>query len=355
MLSQEEIDSLLSTLSVGLDKPAGATATTSSAPNQGHEAFSAFKAEDPPIEKRNLKLYNFRRPDKFSKDHLRALQTIHESFARQLGLVLTAYLRMTVEIDVVSVDQLTYDEFIRTMPSPMTVSIMEMEPLTGQVLLGIGYEVTSSMINRMLGGTGIPDVKPRELTDIEQLLIRRIIDRANDSLEESWRSVQAMRINVVGMEESYALIQVASSGEIVALITFEVKLGNRDSGLMSLCIPYPVLENVISQLSAQHIFHSQHTSAPEAQQNEILTKLSNAKIPLQIYLGGCKIKVRDLVDIRQGDVVRLDRMVTDDLLISVNGYPKFLGKPGSVKKQLAVCITDTVEDVEAIEGFGVNG
>ena len=354
MLSQEEIDGLLSTLSVGLDSAPGSTSPATS-PAFGDEAFGSSKPDDSHAEKRNLKLYNFRRPDKFSKDHLRALQTIHESFARQLGLVLTAYLRMTVEIDVVSVDQLTYDEFIRTMPSPMTVSIMEMEPLTGQVLMGVGYEVTSSMINRMLGGTGVPDVKPRELTDIEQLLIRRIIDRANDSLEESWRSVVSIRMNVVGMEESYSLIQIASSGEIVALITFEVKLGNRDSGLMSLCIPYPVLENVITQLSAQHIFHSQNTSVSDAQQGEILSKLSNAKIPLEVYLGGCKIKVRDLVDIRQGDVIRLDRIVTDDLLISVNGYPKFLGKPGSVKKQLAVSITDTVEDVEAIEGFGVNG
>jgi flagellar motor switch protein FliM len=311
--------------------------------------------DTPSHEKRGYTLYNFRRPDKFSKDHLRALQTIHESFARQLGLILTAYLRMTVEMDVVSVDQLTYDEFIRSMPSPMTVSILELDPLPGQVLMGMGYEVTSSIIDRMLGGTGSSESRARELTDVEQLLIRRVIDRASVALEEAWRSVMSINVSLVGMEDSYTLIQVATPGEIVALITFEVNLGSRDSGLVSFCIPFPVLESVISQLSAQHIFHRQQSSVSSDQQDIILHKLNHAVMPVQCLLGGTEIHVKELLELSVGDVIRLDREAKENLLICVNGRPKFFGRPGTVKKNLAISITEEVEDEEAIKGFGLNG
>lgn len=344
MLSQEEIDSLLSSLSVGLE--------------DGEEGTSAAVAngdsEELVYEKRNYKLYNFRRPDKFSKDHLRALQTIHENFARQLGMVLTAYLRMGVEIDVVSVDQLTYDEFVRSMPSPMTVSIMEMDPLPGQVLFGLGYEVTSGIIDRMLGGPGNSEIKARELTDIEQSLVRRVLDRVIMTLEEAWRSVMNVNTTLVGMEESYALIQVATPGEIVSLITFEVNLGNKNSGLISFCIPYPVLEGVIGQLSAQHIFHRQQDTVPVEEQEKILKKLNYAKTPLSVLLGGTTINVKDLLELGVGDVIRLDREASDNLLTCVNGKPKFYCRPGKVKDKLAVYVVDEVDNVESIEGFSLD-
>jgi flagellar motor switch protein FliM len=345
MLSQDEIDNLLSSLSVGLDQPL---------PDESGSGSRPSSSDEKSHEKRNYKLYNFRRPDKFSKDHLRALQTIHESFARQLGLIMTAYLRMTVEIDVVSVDQLTYDEFVRSMPSPMTVSILELDPLPGQVLLGLGYEVTSSVIDRMLGGPGLAEPKARELTDIEQSLIRRVIDRAIVCLEEAWRSMMNVNAAMVGMEESYALIQVATPGEIVALITFEVNMGNKNSGLISFCIPYPVLEGVIGQLSAQHIFHRQQSTIPFEEQAKILKKLNFAKMPIQVLLGGTSITVGDLLDLTVGDVIRLDRSARSDLLFCVNSRPKFFCRPGQMKDKLAVCVADNVEDEEAIEGFGLH-
>ncbi|MGE0200535.1 MAG: flagellar motor switch protein FliM [Candidatus Melainabacteria bacterium] len=347
MLSQDEIDNLLSSLSV--------TAEPAAAAAGGGGGAGGFMTDDHPhVEKRNYKLYNFRRPDKFSKDHLRALQTIHESFARQFGLILTAYLRMNVEIDVVSVDQLTYDEFVRSMPSPMTVGIMELDPLPGQVLMGVGYEAISCIIDRMLGGPGNPEPKARELTDIEQSLVRRVLDRAINCLEESWRSMMNINAALVGMEESYALIQVATPGEIVSLITFEINLGNKNSGLISLCIPYPVLEGVIGQLSAQHIFHRQTSRSGNEEQETILTKLHFAKTPLQVLLGGTTINVQDLLMLNVGDVIRLDRLAADNLLVCVNQKPKFFCRPGTLKDKLAVYIVDDVDNVEALEGFGLN-
>ncbi len=136
--------------------------------------------------KKGYKLYNFRRPDKFSKDHLRALQDVHREFSRQIALVLTAYLRMHIDIDVVSTDQLTYDEFMRSMPSPITIGIFELNPLPGQILLGVSFEVLSCIVDRMLGGVGLSENRQRELTDIEEALAKKVIERTVKTLESAW-------------------------------------------------------------------------------------------------------------------------------------------------------------------------
>lgn len=331
-LSQSEIDSLLATLSSGLDE----------------ETF-----DDTSGDKKGYKLYNFRRPDKFSKDHLRALQTIHDGFSRQLGLVLTSYLRMQVDVDVVSVDQLTYDEFVRSMPNPITVSIIELLPLPGQILMGMGHEVTSGIIDRMLGGIGVSESRPRELTDIENSLIRRVIDKTIRALEEAWNNVMPLEASLVGMEDNYILIQVATPGEIVALITFEVQLGGRDSGLMSLCLPYPVLESVIGQLSAQHIFHSRSHEISEEDKAKLIQKLGPANMKLNVTLGNVVLSVKELMELREGDVLRLDSLVADPLIVNVEGIPKFKARPGTLKHKVAVNVVDTI-NFDELDEIGID-
>lgn len=361
MLSQEEIDSLLASVSVEMPQPvdvggsasSGSGSSASSSPLMSHTA-DVFRSGVAQTHKSAYKVYDFRRPDKFSKDHLRALQTIHENFVRQMGMVMTTYLRSAIDIEVVSVDQLTYDEFVRSMPSPMTVGILEFEPLQGQILLGIGFEVTSSIIDRMLGGLGRAEARARELTDIEQSLIRRVMDRMLVCLEDAWNSMVEIKPHMVGMEESFALIQIASPGEIIALITFEITLPSKDSGLISLCIPYPVLESVIGKLNAQRFYHGRKEEAKAENQLKVLDKINYAKIPAQVSLGGTKLSISDLMALEVGDVVRLDREYTEDLMLSINQVPKFYCRAGTVKKNLAVYVVDAVDNQETIEGFGFN-
>lgn len=344
ILSQAEIDNLLSSLSAGLESPESEELTDNAA------LQAAVMIDDIEIEedKKGYKLYNFRRPDKFSKDHLRALQDIHREFSRQLALVMTAYLRLHVEIDVVSVDQLTYDEFTRSMPNPITVGILELNPLPGQILLGMSHEVTSSIVDRMLGGTGNSEAKARELTDIEEALAKRTIERITRTLEDAWKSVFPVQGVIVGMDSNYTLIQVASPGEIVALITLEVQIGGRHAGLLSLCYPYPVLETVVSHLSSQHIFQSKGIITSVEDKQKILTKLNNATMRVNVFLGSADISVNDLLDLKEGDVLRLNSFVNNDLVIKVNDIPKFTGRPGTLKNKVAINISGVFE--EEIEG-----
>ena len=289
--------------------------------------------------KKGYKLYNFRRPDKFSKEHLRALQDVHREFSRQLSLVLTAYLRMRIEIEVVSTDQLTYDEFIRSMPSPMTIGIFELNPLPGQILLGISFEILSCIVDRMLGGLGLSEYKQRELTDIEEALAKKVIERIVKNLESSWSNIIPVQGNVVGLDNNYQMVQVASTGEIVALITFEIQVAGKYFGLMSLCFPYPVLETVLANLSTQHIFQTKGIIATTEERQKMIQKLNTSNVDLSVILGTTDILLEEFLDLKEGDIIKLDTKTTDDLIVKVNGEKKYFARPGTVEENVSVKIT----------------
>lgn len=302
--------------------------------------------------KKGYKLYNFRRPDKFSKDHLRALQDVHREFSRQISLVLTAYLRMHIDIDVVSTDQLTYDEFMRSMPSPITIGIFELNPLPGQILLGISFEVLSCIVDRMLGGIGLSESKQRELTDIEEALAKKVIERTVKTLEGAWSSVIPVQGEVVGLDNSYQMIQVATSGEIVALITFEVQIAGKYFGLMSLCFPYPVLETVLGHLSTQHIFQTKGIVATTEERQKMISKLNTSKVDISVLFGSCDITMEDFLDLKEGDIIKLDNKTSEDLVIKINDEKKFFARPGTLKNNICVKITDNYDaTTDLLKGY----
>jgi flagellar motor switch protein FliM len=342
ILSQSEIDNLLSSLAAGLDS----IDTKSKQDSVALQDTSLIDSISVDEDKKGYKLYNFRRPDKFSKDHLRALFDIHKEFSRQLALALTAYLRMRIDMDVVSVDQLTYDEFARSMPNPITVGILELNPLLGQILLGISHEVTSSIVDRMLGGTGASETRLRELTDIEEALSRKVLDKITNSLESAWKTIIPVQGVVVGIDSSYTLIQITSPGEIVALITLEVQVAGRYSGLMSLCFPYPVLETILGQLSAQHIFQTKGINTSLEEKQKILSRLSSTNMDIKVLLGDANVTVRDLFELKTGDVLRLDKSVKENLIVKINDIPKFFARPGLKNERVSVCIMDTMDENE---------
>jgi flagellar motor switch protein FliM len=366
MLTQDEIDSLLSSLSVSpatTAVPAVNTitglATNNMAGNSTNSNIVNTNIADllSQEKEKNYKIYNFKRPDKFSKDHLRALETIHEQFARQVGLLFSAFLRLSVDVDVVSVDQLTYDEFTRSMPRPITVGVIDFKPLPQQPLIGLSHEITMCILDRMLGGKGLTNAKPRELTDVENSLMRRTITRVLDLLSTAWSGViPNNKVTLKGMEESYNNLQIALPSEIVAVLTFEVTLANRDSGLMSICFPYPMLEGIIDQLSSQHLFQQNLQANPlEEAENHLalLDRMNYAPIPVSVRLGGVAVSVRDLLHIKPNDVIRLNRSAGSNLLLCLNEAPKYYVQPGVCKNKLAVCIMEPTLEPQEIKGFGL--
>lgn len=307
-----------------------------------------FEDEFSDSEHKSYKLYNFRRPDKFSKDNLRALRDIHREFSKAISLVLSGYLRMRVEIEIVSVDQLTYEEFVRSMPSPISVGVFEFEPLSGQVLLGISFEVISCIVNRMLGGVGNIENQTRELTDIEKALAKKVINIIIKSLEDSWNTIIPVTGKFISLDDNYQSIQVATAGEIVALLTFEVQISGKHFGLFSLCFSYPVLETVLGHLSTQHIFQTKGLVASNDERLKMISKINTSNVDLRVQFGQCSITLDDFLQLSEGDIIKLDNKVQDDLIVKVNGEKKFFARPGTLKDKICVKITDVYDEMHEL-------
>ena len=216
VLSQTEIDDLLSALSTGV------------------VSVEEIKNEQ---KQKKIKAYDFKRPDKFSKDQIRTLYMLHENFARLLNTYLSAHLRTLIHIDVASVDQLTYEEFIRSLPNPSVINVFQMRPLKGNAILEINPNIVFSIIDRLFGGPGLPPAKPRALTDIEEAITRRVVNKALESLQEAWKQVVAIEPRADAIETNPQFTQIVPPNDMVVIITLQAKIGQAE-GLINICIPY---------------------------------------------------------------------------------------------------------------------
>ncbi|MBQ5847886.1 MAG: flagellar motor switch protein FliM, partial [Treponema sp.] len=240
VLSQDEIDQLLTAIS------------------SGDSEVDDFK---PVNDTRKIKIYDFKRPDKFSKEQLRTVSNMHETFARLTTTSLSAQLRSLVHVHVASVDQLTYEEFIRSIPTPTTLAVVNMDPLKGNAVLEIDPTITFCMIDRLFGGRGVTSGnKNRDLTDIEQSVMEGIIVRILANMREAWTQVIDLRPRLGQIETNPQFAQIVPPSEMVVLITLETKVGDEE-GMMNFCIPYLTIEPIISKLSSQFWFSSVRRSS----------------------------------------------------------------------------------------------
>lgn len=337
VLSQDEIDQLL-------------TAITS-----GDSATDDFK---PVSDTRKIKIYDFKRPDKFSKEQLRTVSNMHETFARLTTTSLSAQLRSLVHVHVASVDQLTYEEFIRSIPTPTTLAVVNMDPLKGNAVLEIDPAITFCMIDRLFGGRGVMATsKNRDLTDIEQSVMEGIIVRILANMREAWTQVIDLRPRLGQIETNPQFAQIVPPSEMVVLITLETKVGDEE-GMMNFCIPYLTIEPIISKLSSQFWFSSVRRSSTTQYLGTLKEKLASVDMEVVAEVGSINIPVREVLSLRTGDIVRLtDTKVGDPLVLSVGNKKKFYCQPGVVGKKMAVQITGKLEDVTAddFEELSVEG
>ena len=253
VLSQDEIDQLLSAISAG--------------------EISTEEVHQPK-DQRKIKIYDFKRPDKFSKDQIRTVSIMHETFARLTTTSLSAQLRSLVHVHVASVDQLTYEEFIRSIPNPTTLAVVDMDPLKGSAILEIDPAITFSIIDRLFGGQGEGTKFSRELTDIEQSVMEGIIVRVLGNLRESWSTVIDLRPRLGGIEINPQFAGIVPPQEMVVLVTLETKVGEVE-GMMNLCIPYLTIEPIISKLSAQYWYSSVRRGTTTENLNILRDRLSH--------------------------------------------------------------------------------
>jgi flagellar motor switch protein FliM len=323
VMSQSEIDDLLSALSTGV-----------------------VSAEEMKVEQkqRKIKVYDFKRPDKFSKDQIRTLYMLHENFARLLNTYLSAHLRALVHINVASVDQLTYEEFIRSLPNPSVIGIFNMRPLKGNVILELNPNIVFSIIDRLFGGPGLPPAKPRALTDIEEAIVRRVINKALEAFQEAWKQVVVIEPRLDAIETNPQFTQIVPPNDMVVIITLQTKIGQVE-GLINICIPYLVLEPIMSKLTTT--FWVASSISKQDNPEHILAlqkKLEKTLIPMVVELGQITVKVQELLELAVGDVLQLETRVDNDLSIIVGHKEKFRCKPGVSGKKVAVQISQIITE-----------
>lgn len=324
VLSQDEIDQLLTAISTG-----------------DIETTEVTQATD----QRKIKIYDFKRPDKFSKEQIRTVSIMHETFARLTTTSLSANLRSLVHVHVASVDQLTYEEFIRSIPNPTTLAIVNMDPLKGSAVLEIDPSVTFTIIERLFGGKGEGTKVSRDLSDIEQSVMEGIIVRILGNMREAWSQVIDLRPRLGQIETNPQFAGIVPPTEMVVLVTLETKVGEVE-GMMNFCIPYLTIEPIISKLSAQYWYSSVRRGTTTENLNILRERLSSVEIAVIAEIGKMNLTVKDVLKLTAGDIIRLtNNRIGDPMVLKVGNKPKYHCRPGVVGNKLAVQITQKLEEI----------
>ncbi len=326
ILSQGEIDALLSAFATG----------------EGGGGGDVGGGGDDDEKVRQVKVYDFNHPDRFSKDQIRTMHNLHEQFARLFSTSLSAFLRMIVEVKLVSVDQISYEEFIRSIPNPTSLNIINMDPLEGEALMELSPTLSFPAVDRLMGGQGNVFKKNRELSEIEMTIIEKVLYRAFDCLHEAWANVLPLNLSLEASETNpQLLMQRILPSEMVILMTFEVGMGDI-SGTLSFCIPYPTLEPIASQLSVTSWFSASRKELSEEHAEVLYDRLRRINLPITAYLGGTQLKLKELLELRSGDIIQLNRRVDDDVVVCVGQEYRYYAQTGIHRRKKAIRITNVI-------------
>ncbi|MEX1022282.1 MAG: flagellar motor switch protein FliM [Dehalococcoidia bacterium] len=331
-LSQWEIDALLNDLPGGDDRPEDAQEAAGAGRRPEGGVASAIKS------------YDFRRPDKFSKEQWATLQSMHEHFARMLGAALSSRLRTLVSVRLSSLAQGLYEEWQTEVPNPTVCYVMSMRPLSGNLVVEFSVDVAAEVVDRLLGGNGALVDRGRELGEVEFGILRSFSRTFGHALQEMWSTVRPVEPSLQDLGQDASLIQVAASTDVVLTATFEVTVGAHRSA-MTICLPYAVIEPVAHGLSAQlWIASSQRHVVTDDERQALERLIDRSEIDLAVRLGGVDLPARTVAGLQEGDTFVLDARLGRPLDVLIDGHPRFRALPGVLGNRMGVQIADVVED-----------
>lgn len=321
VLSQNEIDNLLKALSSG-------------------------EVDVNEMKKTNevqVKEYDFARPSKFSKEHLRTLEIIYDNYGRLLSTNLPIYLRKNIQVEVMNSEAVTYMEFSNALSNPVLLGIIDFEPLKGNIIMEMATKLGYAIIDRMLGGEGEPLEKTREFSEIELLIIERVMTSCVELMREPWENVLDINPRLQRIETNPQFAQIIQPSEMIAIVTINIKIGDVE-GLINLCLPYLTLEPVMDKLNTKFWYSNMQDSDGETYSDDIETLISKAMVPVTTVLGHSSINISDFMSIQPGDIIRLDTKTDDELDVYVGDIKKFTALPGSSGKNYAVRLTSVIRE-----------
>jgi len=312
ILSQHEIDSLLTAMSSG-------------------EVEMEVNQE---VNGRNVKKYDFRRPNKFSKDQLNTIELIYDDFCRTFSTLLSGLLRSKVDAKLGSVMQCTYEDFLQTIPNPTILNVFSLAPLEGKGIMEMNPVIAFSIIDRLFGGPGLSTVDGRPITEIEKNVIQRISEKILLLYKDAWSICYEINPFLEVIETNPQLAQVVSSLEMVVIITINIKIGETED-FMNICLPCLMLEPIADKLNTRFWFAGTSASSVKDYSQHLQRVVETTDIPLTVVLGNNTIKIRDLLELQSGDVIPLDKPKDAAAELYLGSKLKFYGQLGQVGNKIA--------------------
>lgn len=323
VLSQSEIDNLLAALSNG--------------------ELDVDQMQD--SGEKQVKDYDFKRPAKFSKEHLRTLEIIYEHYGRLLSTNLPVYLRKNVQISVASSETVTFSEFTNALSNPVILGIVDFKPLTGNIIIELSPNLGFAMIDRMLGGQGVPLEKNRDFSEIEMTILQKLMIVYMQLMREPWRNVIEISPMMERIETNAQFAQVIAPSDMIAIVSLNVKMGDVE-GLMNICLPYFTLEDVMDKLNTKYWFSTMQKDDTVDYEEHIESLIKRIDVPIRAVLGRSQVSVNDFLGIQVGDIIRLDARVDSEMEVFVGNIKKFIALPGSSRDQYAVRVTSVIREEE---------
>jgi flagellar motor switch protein FliM len=322
ILSQEEIDALLEIVD-----------------EDGN--IDSLPAPNSKVDNRNVSLYDFKRPNRVSKEQLRAFRGIHDKMARSLSSQISASMRSIVEITLHSADQMTYGEFLMSLPSPTSFNVFSMKPLDGNGALEINPSIAFSMIDRLLGGNGEGYEASRDFTDIELNLLDTMLRIIMQNLKDAWGAIIDMYPTVEAKESSPNVVQIVAQNEIVIMVVMEISIG-QSSGMMNICYPVIAMESVLPKLVSRDLM-LQDTSSKKSRNKELKALLGGAKVSVEASLGEAELDFKKVLELDVGDVIRLDSPANDHVTLYVDEKKKFRGEMGVHRYRKSIKVDEIIQ------------
>ncbi|MCD6432403.1 MAG: flagellar motor switch protein FliM [Sulfurimonas sp.] len=335
ILSQEEIDALLDVVE-----------------DEGDDVLES--GDDSLTPQKQVTLYDFKRPNRVSKEQLRAFRGVHDKMARSLASQISSIMRSIVEIQFHSVDQMTYGEFLMSLPNPTSFNVFSMKPLEGSGVIEINPSIAFPMLDRLLGGKGEPFDASREFSDIELSLFETILRVMMSTLKEAWGPVMDVYPTIESKESSPNVVQIVAQNEIVVMVVMEIIIGH-SSGMMNICYPVISLEPILPKLASRDLMLNE-TSSKKSRNTELQVLLGGAKVTVEADLGGAELTLGDVLELQVGDVLRLSSPADDIVTLCIDGKDRFRGEIGLRRFRKSIQITeiiDTEKDAvkRALENF----
>ena len=322
ILSQEEIDALLDVVE-----------------DEGDDVLET--GEENLLPQRQVTLYDFKRPNRVSKEQLRAFRGVHDKMARSLASQISAIMRSIVEIQLHSVDQMTYGEFLMSLPNPTSFNVFSVKPLEGSGVIEINPSIAFPMLDRLLGGKGEPFDASREFSDIELSLFETILRVMMSTLKEAWGPVMDVYPTIESKESSPNVVQIVAQNEIVVMVVMEIIIGH-SSGMMNICYPVIALEPILPKLASRDLMLNE-TSSKKSRNTELQVLLGGAKVDIEANLGNADLTMADILEIQVGDVLRLSSAADDIVTVSVDGKERFRGEIGLRRFRKSISITEIID------------